>query len=290
LFAVWTSYGQDGTEEGVFGRFVSEGAEPIGPEFQVNTFAASRQFQPTVASSSERMAAVVWASFVGGATSFDLLAQRFGPAALTPPGPIVSALSPSALSISWRAVDSPEIVGIELHLDSRADPVLTSANPWTLGQLAPGSSHTFRMAYRFADGSRSALSEPATGKTWSSDDNFDGLPDDWQAMYWGNNPAAWANRDADSDGDGATNAEEFLAGTDPRNANSVLRTSITETEQGRFLAWNTQPGLVYQVQATGELREEWQDVGSPRFAVDSTDSVLLGGGDATVFYRVKRLR
>ena len=31
----------------------------------------------------------------------------------------------------------------------------------------------------------------ASGKTWGYDFNDDGLPDDWETLYWGSNPANW---------------------------------------------------------------------------------------------------
>ena len=47
---VWTSLGQDGSREGVFGQFVHENGTPVGGEFQVNTTTINRQMQPVVTS------------------------------------------------------------------------------------------------------------------------------------------------------------------------------------------------------------------------------------------------
>jgi len=44
----------------------------------------------------------------------------------------------------------------------------------------------------------------------------DGLPNDWEKKY-GFNPNDASDADQDADGDGFTNAEEFKAGTDPKN-------------------------------------------------------------------------
>jgi hypothetical protein len=47
---VWTSYGQDGSQHGVFGqRFTSSGA-PLGSEFRVNSATTDVQYTPSVAS------------------------------------------------------------------------------------------------------------------------------------------------------------------------------------------------------------------------------------------------
>ena len=57
---------------------------------------------------------------------------------------------------------------------------------------------------------------------YSMDDDFDidndGLPDAWEIQYFGSRTAGDPN--ADSDGDGYSNLQEYLAGTDPLNANS----------------------------------------------------------------------
>ena len=50
------------------------------------------------------------------------------------------------------------------------------------------------------------------------DADGDGLPDEWETRY-GLNPGDAADANADADGDGFTNLEEFLAKTDPANKN-----------------------------------------------------------------------
>ena len=68
--------------------------------------------------------------------------------------------------------------------------------------------------------------------------------------YFGANTNNWPSATADSDHDGVSNLNEFLAGTNPTNAASVLQVQVANTPQGLFLYWNTQPGLIYQVQQT----------------------------------------
>lgn len=69
------------------------------------------------------------------------------------------------------------------------------------------------------------LGEPATllleGVLISdTDTDGDGLPDDWERVIFGD---LSQTGEGDFDGDGASNRAEFLAGTDPRNAQSRLR-------------------------------------------------------------------
>ncbi|MGA2749440.1 MAG: hypothetical protein ABSG59_11745 [Verrucomicrobiota bacterium] len=73
---VWTSLNQDGSREGVFGRFLSGGTQVSGNEFQVNTTWISQQIHPAVAWNGVDHFLVVWSSFVGS-TGFDLYGQAY---------------------------------------------------------------------------------------------------------------------------------------------------------------------------------------------------------------------
>jgi hypothetical protein len=61
-----------------------------------------------------------------------------------------------------------------------------------------------------------------------ADADRDGLPDGWESAY---GFSATNRRDAmlDNDGDGATNAEEYAAGTDPHDPQSYLRLDCVRT-------------------------------------------------------------
>src|SRR5262249_38087040 len=65
---------------------------------------------------------------------------------------------------------------------------------------------------------------PTPGPAGIVDSDNDGMPDDWEMLYGfnKNNPA---DANLDSDGDGMTNLEEYLAGTNPKQAGSVLELS-----------------------------------------------------------------
>jgi hypothetical protein len=61
----WTSMGQDGSREGVFGQFVHNNGALVGNEFQVNTTTYGQQMQPAVASDGVGQFLAVWTSFAG---------------------------------------------------------------------------------------------------------------------------------------------------------------------------------------------------------------------------------
>jgi hypothetical protein len=73
--AVWTSLGQDGSWEGVYGQLVVGSGDLAGTEFRVNTATISRQRQAAVAFDGANLL-VVWSSFVNTGT-FDLLSQSY---------------------------------------------------------------------------------------------------------------------------------------------------------------------------------------------------------------------
>jgi hypothetical protein len=68
----------------------------------------------------------------------------------------------------------------------------------------------------------------------------------------------------------------------------VLRVQLEATVQGLFLDWNTQPGLIYRVQTSADLKS-WTNLGGMRFAPGTFDSLYIGSSPAS-YYRVLRVR
>lgn len=287
---VWTAWGQDGSWDGIVGRLLTRG-NPNGGEFRINSRTISRQREPMVASDRNGRFLAVWSSYIG-ASGFDIRAQRFAagqPPLPAPDPPLVTALGPASLGVTWPEPSGISVQSYELYADGSADPISVPANRYLAQGLEAGSTHSYELAFVRSDGLRSEKSAPATGQTWGADVNGDGLPDDWQTRYFGTKVALWGGASVDSDGDGASNAQELLAGTDPNDRNSVLRARIENSPQGKRLHWGTQRGAVYQVQHSGDFTN-WQSFGSARFAAGTADSVLLSGSSNVTFYRVIRLQ
>jgi hypothetical protein len=290
--AIWTSMGQDGSREGIYGRFLANDGSSSGDEFRVNSTTVSQQMHPAVASDRVSRFLVTWTSFVGGANSFDLYAQRYASTAqplLPPERPFVSVLSSNSLSVTWAELAGFDVAHYEIYVNGSATPTVAVTNNWhTLTGLTPSTTYTVRLAYVLVDGRRSPLSAQASGTTYGTW-TWGGIPYEWMIANFGSDLFAWPSPHTDSDGDGVSNLNEFLSGTDPNDPNSVLRTRLQQTPQGLFLVWNTQPGLIYQVQTSVNL-QGWVDLGGPRFAAGSTDSMYVGGGSAGSYYRVVRVR
>ncbi len=179
------------------------------------------------------------------------------------------------------------VANYEVFADGAATATaVVTNNYWNATGLAAASTHSYRLAYVLLDGRRSPLSPSATATTYGAGAYF-GIPFEWMSQYnWG---AGWPTVQADSDGDGVSNWDEFRAGTNPTDANSVLRVRLQSSEQGLFLNWNTQAGLMYQVWSATLPSGPWTKVGQPRFAADAVDSLYVGGSTAS-FYRIERLR
>jgi hypothetical protein len=297
----WTSLGQDGSREGVYGQFLNGSGSAVGGEFRVNTTTISEQMQPVVASDGASQFLVIWTSYTGSPYSFDLFAQRYiNVAAVLQPMAAPFVYAPFVLSngvyqpqlqVSWPPLLGISVSNYEIYVDGAVAPMaVVASNQWTmtsLNGLTTSSTNWFQLDYVTTDGRRSPISPSAGGTTWSGC-NWSGIPCEWMIQYFGDNVSQWPSATADSDGDGMNNLQEFLAGTNPTNSASALRVQLAKTGQGLFLNWNTQAGSTYQVQMTVNFTT-WTNVGAPRFAAGTGDSIFVGGGSAG-YYRVLLLR
>jgi hypothetical protein len=95
-----------------------------------------------------------------------------------------------------------------------------------------------------------------------ADSNADGLPDAWERLYFG---TISVNPNADPDGDGISNRQEYLAGTNPTNATDRLKvTTFTSSPKGTnvTLTWSSVLTREYLIQKTTNLAAQaWSDSG-----------------------------
>lgn len=161
-------------------------------------------------------------------------------------------------------------------------------------RLTPESGFSYeRFHYRFSDGTNASAWNPVKVLSFSRDTrptgNSDGIPDNWMVQYFGNaNPTVGAKHAAgdDADEDGATNFQEFLAGTDPTSAGSALRLGLVG---GTNLTFTAQPHDLYEVLATTNL-VDWFLAANPVQPTNTVGVVALpASGAAQRFYRLERV-
>jgi hypothetical protein len=114
--------------------------------------------------------------------------------------------------------------------------------------------------------------------------NTDGVPDIWATVHG----LGALNMSVDSDGDGQTNAQEALWGTNPMSPGDIVKIkSITSDQYGVHLVFAGQLGKKYQVQVVETLGAVWANLGSP---VNGTDGDVTATTEVTSagqkYYRV----
>jgi hypothetical protein len=153
---VWTSVGQDGSREGVYGRLLVRG-RPTGEEIRVNTTTISRQLQPAVGADAQGRVLAVWASFTGP-SGFDLFGQAYSlPMAVTPPPG--NALLVHNASFGKMMVFANNYKEVVL-------PAPTASGPFSLG-LA-GSLQALQLHWSTQAGIRYQVEKSSDLKNWTA--------------------------------------------------------------------------------------------------------------------------
>jgi hypothetical protein len=132
---------------------------------------------------------------------------------------------------------------------------------------------------------------PSPGQPNPVDTDGDGLPDAWENSH---SLSATNQTDAslDSDGDGHSNLQEFLAGTNPLDPWDVLTTHLVLDGGGWNLQFEGVARVGYAVQSAASLPAAiWTTIAEiPARATNSTLALPLNAGTSTnLFLRVQAL-
>jgi len=108
---IWTSLGQDGSYEGVYGRYLADDGTVSGSEFQVNTTTLGSQMHQTLGSDGVGRLLAVWTSFGVGVNGFDLYGQQYANPALVVVGTNDSAFNTDPNANTNSVSDAPSSQG-----------------------------------------------------------------------------------------------------------------------------------------------------------------------------------
>ncbi len=126
------------------------------------------------------------------------------------------------------------------------------------------------------------------------DDDGDGIPGWWEELH-GLSDSDPSDAGIDADGDGFTNRQEYLAGTDPRDASSVLRVGeiaqrALEDGGGVAVSWASAAGRRYKLERSYNLRD-WTTIADEEEAAPPLNTVVddTPPPDGRAFYRLELL-
>lgn len=119
----------------------------------------------------------------------------------------------------------------------------------------------------------------------------DGIPDSWRLRYFGSIYNLLSQASADADGDGANNWQEYVAGTDPTDAKSVLQVATDQAAasqtQDCVVHWPSVSGKTYLIERSSTLfSPTWIPV-STNTGTGTDMEIHDTTGGAVRFYRVQ---
>jgi Matrixin len=157
-------------------------------------------------------------------------------------------------------------------------------------RLDPTSGQYYDLIYaRYADGLNAAPYATIKVISYNKDSYAEGIPDWWRLSYFGSaNPAAGTKHHAadDADGDGYSNLQEYLFGSNPTNRASNLR--ITSFGMST-IQWQSKGYEVYELLSSSNSTS-WTRAISPVVPTNSTGSASDFSSDAArQFFRVQKV-
>ena len=176
-------------------------------------------------------------------------------------GPWIGRLANGGDAVELYYPDTPQLPP---HPDAgyvpyiRADKVnYLSSGAWAQANGDSNSLQRLNQTLFGNDPINWVANRPSAGKVNPLGDNDgDGIPNDWEILY-SLNPNDPSDADIDLDGDGMSNRQEYWAGTNPRDLNSVLklRMTYTSTNSPATLTFLAISNHTYGVQVAGKMKD-----------------------------------
>jgi T5SS/PEP-CTERM-associated repeat protein len=195
---------------------------------------------------------------------------------------------PGSAGLTWVRVEvRQENNLVTWHLNDTLVAQYPNSTAYTNGNILIGYNDNF--ASVGAPGNF-AIFDNLRVESIGPDYDGDGLLDQWEAQYFTN---LSAEPNADSDGDGAINGNEFLAGTNPTNALSVFKlVGAVRNGADMQLSFTTVGGRSYVVQhavaATASFTNLNGVISVAGTAEGVTNYIHVGGAtNGAAFYRIR---
>ena len=125
-----------------------------------------------------------------------------------------------------------------------------------------------------------------------TDSDGDGIPDAWTQYYFGHpqgQESDLSRAGDDADGDGLTNLQEYLIGTNPKDPASTLRLQIAgvPASTNSVLSWPTVPGKSFRVQFKNDPGDAlWQEAGGSVSVLGNVGYYVVPANQPVRYFRV----
>ena len=201
---------------------------------------------------------------------------------------------------------SPNDIIYAVSLSQPFTPALQGSN--ALGsisfQVPPGAQtgQSYTLRFSGVDGSpdfdTSYQLESVPGSAWVNSAALTPpqiTSDEWRMCFFGSLTNALAQDNADPDGDGMANWQEYLAGTNPTNALSALQFAGAGFVAGGTpninLSWQTAPGRLYVLESSPVAGgNNWTPVNTNLGDGNAFQVVLTNQTGTARFYRLQLLQ
>ena len=156
-------------------------------------------------------------------------------------------LSDTTTELRAYAMGSYQLIGVV---------PLPSARPYARHLIRCGGN---RLAFRTDLGGQVFLLTTALAL---ADNDADGLSDDWEIAFFLGTNAPNGGVQQDFDGDGISNLQEFLEGTDPTDASNAFRIrSVSLVGNDLVFRFHGVTGIRYQLEHAHAVKGPWAGIG-----------------------------